>query len=91
LGSGELARAATGSQYSVGALLTVMIDVSDNTATNMLIRLVGRQRINTTMRQLGLTHTRLSDFIRSSGPIRWALPRAQPIWCACSTGWRASN
>jgi beta-lactamase class A len=76
-GSGELARAATGSQYSVGALLTVMIDVSDNTATNMLIRLVGRQRINTTMRQLGLTHTRLSDFIRSSGPIRWAL-RSSP-------------
>jgi beta-lactamase class A len=76
-GSGDLARARTGSTYSVGTLLALMIDVSDNTATNMLIRLVGRQRINSTMRHLGLTHTRLSDFIRSSGPIRWAL-RSSP-------------
>ena len=76
-GSGQLAGARAGSQYAVGTLLAVMIDVSDNTATNMLIRLVGRQHINATMRQLGLTHTRLSDFIRSSGPIRWAL-RSSP-------------
>ena len=65
------------STYTVSRLLSLMIDVSDNTATNMLIRLVGRQRINSTMRHLGLTHTRLSDFIRSSGPIRWAL-RSSP-------------
>jgi beta-lactamase class A len=55
-----------------------MIDVSDNTATNMLIRLVGRQNINQEMEDLGLTHTRLTDFIRSEGPrIRWAL-RSSP-------------
>jgi beta-lactamase class A len=51
--------------------------VSDNTATNMLIRRVGRQRINATMRELGLTHTHLGDFIRSQGPIRYAL-RSSP-------------
>ena len=76
-GFGDLSDARTGSSYSVGRLLALMIDVSDNTATNMLIRLVGRQRINATMSELGLTHTRLGDFIRSSGPIRWAL-RSSP-------------
>ena len=41
----------------------------------MLIRLVGRRQINDTMLELGLTHTRLTDFIRSSGTmIRSALP-----------------
>ncbi|HZO94015.1 MAG TPA: serine hydrolase [Candidatus Baltobacteraceae bacterium] len=72
-GSGDLCAAPAGSTYTVSHLLSVMIDDSDNTATNMLIRLVGRQNINATMLRLGLTHTRLNDFIRSNGPIRWAL------------------
>ena len=76
-GYGSLCDARIGSTYSVSRLLSLMIDVSDNTATNMLIRRVGRQRINATMRELGLTHTRLGDFIRSNGPIRWAL-RSSP-------------
>ena len=76
-GFGDLADARVGSSYTVARLLSLMIDVSDNTATNMLIRLVGRQRINLTMADLGLSHTRLTDFIRSDGPIRWAL-RSSP-------------
>ena len=77
-GSGDLAGARAGSSYSVSRLLSLMIDVSDNTATNMLIRLVGRSHINNSMTELGLTHTRLTDFIRSSGEmIRWAL-RSSP-------------
>ncbi len=77
-GSGDLAGARVGSSYTVARLLALMIDVSDNTATNMLIRRVGRQRINATMIRLGLTHTRLSDFIRTQGSmIRWAL-RSSP-------------
>jgi len=77
-GSGDLARAHVGSSYPVSRLLSLMIDVSDNTATNMLIRLVGRPHINQEMEDLGLTHTRLTDFIRSEGPhIRWAL-RSSP-------------
>jgi len=77
-GYGDLCDAPVGGSYSVSRLLSLMIDVSDNTATNMLIRLVGRQRINTTMAGYGLTHTRLSDFIRSEGPsIRWTL-RSSP-------------
>jgi beta-lactamase class A len=77
-GSGDLSGARVGSSYTVSRLLALMIDVSDNTATNMLIRRVGRQRINATMAGYGLTHTRLRDFIRSEGPgIRWAL-RSSP-------------
>jgi len=77
-GSGDLCSARAGTSYTVQRLLSLMIDVSDNTATNMLIRLVGRQNINDTMTEYGLTHTRLRDSIRSEGPsIRWAL-RSSP-------------
>jgi beta-lactamase class A len=77
-GSGDLVRGRVGSSYPVSRLLELMISVSDNTATNMLIRLVGRPHINQEMEDLGLTHTRLTDFIRSEGPhIRWAL-RSSP-------------
>jgi beta-lactamase class A len=77
-GSGDLCGAPAGTSYPVARLLSLMIDVSDNTATNMLIRLVGRRQINATMIDLGLTHTRLTDFIRTSGSmIRRAL-RSSP-------------
>jgi beta-lactamase class A len=77
-GSGDLCDAPVGRSYPVSRLLSLMIDVSDNTATNMLIRLVGRQSINETMSDYGLTHTKLRDFIRSEGNgIRYAL-RSSP-------------
>lgn len=69
-GSGDLAYAPVGSAYSVSELLARMIEVSDNTAANMLIRLVGRQNINHTMRLLGLFHTHLYASIRTQG---WAI------------------
>jgi beta-lactamase class A len=72
-GWGDLADARRGSKYTVSKLLTLMITESDNTATNMLIRLVGRKAINTEMAELGLTQTSLHDYIRSDGPIHYAL------------------
>ena len=69
-GWGELCDAPLGSGYTVSQLLWKMITRSDNTATNMLIRLVGRGNINTTMESLGLTHTHVADYIRSDGDIR---------------------
>ncbi|MDQ6826082.1 MAG: class A beta-lactamase-related serine hydrolase, partial [Candidatus Eremiobacteraeota bacterium] len=73
-GSGKLSGAPVGRKYPVSQLLTEMISVSDNTATNMLIRLVGRTNINGEMINLGLEHTKLSDYIRSRGDsIRRAL------------------
>jgi beta-lactamase class A len=72
-GWGDLADARRGSRYTVTKLLTLMITESDNTATNMLIRLVGRSAINNEMAHLGLTQTSLHDYIRSEGPIHYAL------------------
>ncbi len=66
-GSGDLCDAPNGSTYPVSTLLEKMIDVSDNTATNMLIRLVGRRSINRSMNDLGLERTRLADDIRTGG------------------------
>jgi beta-lactamase class A len=69
-GYGSLCDAPWGSRYSVDELVRLMITESDNTAANMLIRLVGRQNINATMDGLGLAQTRLGDSIRSDGDIR---------------------
>lgn len=69
-GWGDLVYARTGVRYSIAHLLQLMITESDNTATNMLIRLVGRVHINQTMANLGLRQTRLADYIRSDGDIR---------------------
>jgi beta-lactamase class A len=64
-GWGDLADAAAGNRYTVSNLLHEMIDESDNTATNMLIRLVGRDHINITMKALGLHHTFLKHDVRT--------------------------
>ncbi|MGZ3517812.1 MAG: serine hydrolase [Vulcanimicrobiaceae bacterium] len=66
-GSGSLCDEPIGSTFPVSRLLDEMITVSDNTAANMLIRLVGRTHINHTMSGLGLHHTRLADYIRTAG------------------------
>lgn len=73
-GSGELCDAPDGSTYTVDELLAKMIDISDNTATNMLIRLVGLRSINRTMNHLGLDQTHLRGYVRTdSWSVRQAL------------------
>ena len=69
-GWGDLSDARVGSRYPVSRLLNLMITNSDNTAANMLIRLVGRVHINQEMQSLGLQQTWLASDIRSDGPIR---------------------
>ncbi len=64
-GWGDMADAPDGTARTVKQLLWLMITQSDNTATNMLIRIVGRTHINETMASLGLHQTHLGDFIRS--------------------------
>lgn len=71
-GSGTIAGAPLGSGFTVSYLLAKMITVSDNTAANMLIRLVGRRHINATMADLGLNHTHLADYIRTA---EWSVRR----------------
>ena len=58
-GSGVLKELAGGLRPTVRDLATLMIIVSDNTATDMLYDLVGRDRLNDTMRDLGLHQTNL--------------------------------
>lgn len=58
-GSGILKDLTPGVALSVRDLATLMIVVSDNTATNMLIDVVGVASVNDLMTQLGLTGTRL--------------------------------
>ena len=72
-GSGDLCDEPSGTTYTVDDLLSRMIDVSDNTATNMLIRLVGRPNINATMLRLGLEHTRLTTDVRTN---TWSVRQA---------------
>jgi beta-lactamase class A len=69
-GWGDLAYAPTGAPYTVDQLLHAMIDRSDNTAANMLIRLIGVRAIDHTMRALGLRHTWLGGEIRTD---RWSV------------------
>ena len=64
-GSGALASKKSGTKYSIQYLLNAMITVSDNTATNMLMRTVGLDSINQTMSSLGLTRTKVADFIHT--------------------------
>ena len=73
-GWGDMADAPRGTSRTVKQLLWLMITQSDNTATNMLIRLVGRANINATMARLGMRDTHLGNDIRSeTESIRYAL------------------
>lgn len=58
-GSGVLHSLRAGGQHSVGDLVYLMIALSDNTATNMLIALVGTRAVDDRMVAYGLPHTRL--------------------------------
>jgi beta-lactamase class A len=58
-GSGVLHSLRAGSSWSVADLLFLMIALSDNTATNMLVALTGTQAVNERMVSMGLTQTRL--------------------------------
>ncbi len=58
-GSGILRELSLGVELSIHDVATLMIVVSDNTATNMLIDLVGLERVNATMAEFGFAGTRL--------------------------------
>jgi len=56
-GAGILQELRPGITMTVRELVTLMIILSDNTATNMLIALVGMDAVNATMADVGLTST----------------------------------
>lgn len=57
-GSGVLQHMTPGIQLSITDLMTLMIIQSDNTATNMLIDLVGTEAIQHTMKDIGLVKSK---------------------------------
>ncbi len=59
-GGGVLDYLDPSTQLTLGDLLTLMLIVSDNTASNILLDLVGMGEVNETMSRLNLTHTRLA-------------------------------
>ncbi|MCA9861309.1 MAG: serine hydrolase, partial [Thermomicrobiales bacterium] len=63
-GSGVLRHLHAGLALSVADLLYLMMSISDNTATNILIDLAGMERINATMRELGMTNSVLGRPMR---------------------------
>jgi beta-lactamase class A len=63
LGSGVLRDLSLGVELSVRDVATLMIVLSDNIATNMLIDLVGIAHVNQTLRDFGFTRTELRDRI----------------------------
>lgn len=59
-GSGDLKNMAPDSEFSIEELVERMIISSDNTATNMLIELLGFSFLNNSFREFGLKKTNLS-------------------------------
>lgn len=58
-GSGVLLHLHDGIEMSLNDLIYLMMSISDNTATNMLIDLVGMEQVNETMRERGMTSSNL--------------------------------
>jgi beta-lactamase class A len=58
-GSGILKHMHDGIELTLDDLIHLMISISDNTATNILIDLAGMDRVNATMRELGMTNSTL--------------------------------
>jgi len=62
-GSGILQDLNQRINLTLGDAITLMIDLSDNTASNMVIRTVGIDSVNARMRNLGLKHTKLFGYV----------------------------
>lgn len=66
-GSGVLADFSEGETISLRDAQTLMIIVSDNTATNLILDRIGADAVNEFMNSLGLTQTRSMRKIRGDG------------------------
>lgn len=78
-GSGVLLHLHDGLTLTLGDLLYLMISISDNTATNILIDMAGMERVNATMRDLGMTNSTCERRMRGrraepGEPENWAAP-----------------
>lgn len=58
-GSGVMLHLHDGVELTINDLIYLMISISDNTATNLLIRMAGMDAVNATIRELGMTGSNL--------------------------------
>lgn len=90
-GSGILQDLSTGDRFPVRDLMTLMIVLSDNTATNLILDRIGGDAVNDRMARLGLVHTRVMRKILGKGAAagitaegakpenkKWGLGRSSP-------------
>jgi beta-lactamase class A len=77
-GSGVLGQLTPPIALTLGDTLTLMVILSDNTATNMAIDRLGLEHINSTLRTAGLSQTVLYKkvYVPASGP----MPADQPLF-----------
>ena len=75
-GSGVLLHLHPGLELTVNDLVYLMISISDNMATNILIRMAGMDAVNRTMADLGMKRSMLGREMKG----RPALPGEQENW-----------
>lgn len=59
VGSGVMLHLHDGMEFTLNDLIYLMISISDNTATNILIDMAGMDNVNATMRSLGMANSLL--------------------------------
>jgi beta-lactamase class A len=95
-GSGVMLHLHDGMEFTLGDLIYLMIAISDNTATNILIDIVGMERVNSTMRSLGMTGSTLGRKMRGRSALadekeNWATPNDYAGVIAALLGNRAAS
>jgi beta-lactamase class A len=68
-GSGVMLNLHDGIELTLNDLIYLMISISDNTATNLLIRLVGMDAVNKTMTELGMENSNLGREMKNRAAI----------------------
>lgn len=95
-GSGVLLELHDGIELTIRDLIYLMISISDNTATNILIDLAGMEAVNATMRDLGMTASTLERKMRGrpalpGEPENWATPADYATVIAALLGGEAAS
>ena len=95
-GGGVVLHLHEGIKFTLGDLAYLMMSISDNTATNVLIDTVGMAEVNTAMRSLGMSGSVLARKMRGRPPIEgeeenWAVPEEYAAVIAALLGNRAAS
>ena len=91
LPAGQLQDAPTGTVVTVREAAELMISISDNTATDLLVQAVGRDAVERAQAALGHADPSLNTpFLttRDAFAIAWGTPSQAPAWAAADTAAR---